>query len=251
MRYFLECAYLGKNYVGWQRQLNGLSVQEMLEKALSIILQSEVLIHGSSRTDTGVHAASQFAHFDVTAGIADIPKLIFQLNSFLPFDISVNNIYLKDTDAHARFDAVGRSYIYRINVVKNPFTTETSNYLRQSLNLERLNRSCVILREHTDFQCFSKVKTAVKNFNCTVQTAEWTKTNDGYEFHISANRFLRGMVRAIVGTMIDVGTGKLSLTDFDKIIESKDRGNAGINVVAHGLTLERVLYPENYFITHD
>lgn len=243
-RYFIDCAYLGKNYVGWQRQLNGKSVQEEIEKAFSIIFQEEIKIHGSSRTDAGVHAKHQFAHIDLAFELTSVDETVYKLNNLLPHDISINNLLRVQSEMHSRFEATGRKYIYRIHTEKNPFVSETSYYFRQSLNVNLMNEACKILLKSADFESFSKVKTEVNNFKCNVEIAEWTEDERNYSFTIQANRFLRGMVRAIVGTMIEVGSGKITLEQFAEIIVSKNRGKAGRNVPAHGLTLEQVIYPK-------
>lgn len=242
-RYFIDCAYSGTNYVGWQRQQNGISVQEEIEKAFSIIFQEEIKIHGSSRTDSGVHARHQFAHVDLAIELLSIEEIVYKLNNLLPHDISINNLLIVQPEIHSRFEATGRKYIYRIHSDKNPFISETSYYFRQKLNVELMNDACEILLKSTDFESFSKVKTEVNNFNCNVEIAQWSETDGNYSFTIQSNRFLRGMVRAIVGTMIEVGSGKISLEHFIEIIASKNRGKAGRNVPAHGLTLEQVIYP--------
>jgi tRNA pseudouridine38-40 synthase len=244
-RYFIDCTYLGSKYVGWQRQLNGISVQEEIERALLVVFQEEVKIHGSSRTDAGVHALHQFAHVDLPGKFSSLEDLTYKLNNLLPKDISINELTQVPKEVHARFEAIGRKYVYRIHTFKSPFNAETSYYFRQSLNVELMNAACEILLKSTDFESFSKVKTAVNNFICKIELAEWTTNGNNYSFTIQANRFLRGMVRAIVGTMIEVGSGKMTLEQFEEIINQKDRSKAGRNVPAHGLTLERVIYPTN------
>lgn len=248
MRYFLSCAYLGKNYVGWQKQQNGFSVQEAIENAFFTLLQHKIVVHGSSRTDAGVHARNQFAHFDIENTVLDLETLKFRLNSLLPFDIAINNVYQVNDDCHSRFDAISRQYIYRIHTSKNPFVNETSLYYRYPIDLKLMNQACKLLIQNTNFQCFSKVKTEVNNYKCTIEIAEWNCSVDGFEFKIKANRFLRGMVRAIVGTMLEIGSKKINLTDFSAIMEGRNRQNAGKNVAAHGLTLESVDYPITYFL---
>ncbi len=247
MRLFIELSYLGKNYHGWQIQPNAASVQEMLEEALSQILRTEIRIHGSSRTDTGVHARQQFAHFDLDHLSFTLNDLIWKLNSFLPADIAIRNIHQARPDAHSRFDALSRKYIYRLSLKKNPFRQDDVLYLKQAPDFDKMNEAAGLLMSYTDFECFSKVKTDVETFNCSITEARWFKNNELFEFHIRANRFLRGMVRAVVGTLLEVGLEKITVTDFDQIIQSKKRSNAGKTVEAHGLTLEEVSYPQNYF----
>jgi tRNA pseudouridine38-40 synthase len=251
MRYFLEVRYLGKNYFGWQIQPRQISIQEHLESGLSRVLSLDMKIHGSSRTDTGVHAKQQFAHFDVDELHFSLNDLKWKLNSYLPNDIAVLQIHSSKEDSHSRFDAVSRKYIYRINLQKDPFTLDNSFYFRKELNVDLMNKASTILLKNTDFECFSKVKTEVNNFKCQIEEAEWKQFGHNLEFHIKANRFLRGMVRAIVGTLLDIGQSKINVDDFQKIIDSKDRRNAGSASKANGLTLEEVNYPENYFLNEN
>ena len=238
---------MGTNFHGWQFQDNANSIQEELEKALSTVLEKKVAIQGSSRTDTGVHARQQYAHFDLESPLNDIKTLIYRLNRFLPKDISISNILKVSDEAHARFDATGRKYIYRIIQNKNPFVQDISALYTREMDLELMNQACQILFQHIDYQCFSKVKTDVFTYNCSIKQAEWILNGDIFEFHIESDRFLRGMVRAVVGTLLNVGYHKLSLADFEQIILSKNRKNAGMAVKAKGLTLERVYYPDEYF----
>jgi tRNA pseudouridine38-40 synthase len=247
LRYFIEIAYLGRVFHGWQLQENAITVQGELEAALSTIMGDKIVIHGSSRTDTGVHARQQFAHFDLSEAIDDIRKLVLRLNGFLHKDISIRGIYPVADDAHCRFDATGRKYIYRIIKQKDPFLKDFAALYTREPDIYRMNEASEILFKHIDFQCFSKVKTDVFTYNCEISEAKWILNESVLEFHISANRFLRGMVRAIVGTLLDVGYGKRSLEDFENVILSKDRRNAGMASKAEGLTLERVFYPEGYF----
>lgn len=246
MRLLIEVCYDGGAFHGWQIQPNAHTVQEELEKALSRVLKTPIRIHGSSRTDTGVHARQQFAHFDLDSNELDIPQAIWKLNSALPPTIAVNGLWRIAEEKHTRFDALNRKYIYRIHLRKNPFVLRNSLYFRKELDFEKMNEAAETLTKHLNFQCFSKVKTEVNNYNCTISEAKWFPSIDGWEFHIRANRFLRGMVRAIVGTLFDVGLGKISIEDFENIIESKSRNEAGSAAAALGLTLEEVVYPENY-----
>ncbi len=247
MRYFLEISYLGIHYFGWQIQPNQISIQEHLEKALSAILQEPIRIHGSSRTDTGVHAKQQFAHFDFGELNDSIKDLKWKLNSFLPKDIAIIDIHHASTTSHSRFDAINRKYIYRVNLTKDPFAIDNSLYFRKDLDVDLMNAAAKLLLNNANYQCFSKVRTEVNNYICQIELAEWKQKDSHLEFHIKSNRFLRGMVRAIVGTLLDIGQGKIKIHDFQKIIDSKDRRNAGSAAKAHGLTLEEVNYPPNYF----
>ncbi len=241
MRYFIELAFNGTNYHGWQVQPNANSVQQTLNTALSTILKTNIEIVGAGRTDTGVHAKQMFAHFDFDNQI-DIPHLVYKLNSFLPKDISIFNIYQVHTDAHARFDAKKRTYEYYIDTQKNVFNTNGSWLYQNDLDIKKMNEACKILFDYSDFECFSKVHTEVNTFNCKIYEAFWQQENSKIVFTISADRFLRNMVRAIVGTMINIGSGKITLQDFTKIIESKNRSEAGFSVPAHGLYLTKVEY---------
>ena len=241
MRYFLEFAYKGTHYHGWQYQPNATSVQETLNKALSIIFKKEIDLVGAGRTDAGVHAKQMFAHFDLDEAM-DVPYYIHKLNSFLPKDIAVLNIHLVHEDAHARFDAIKRTYQYHIHTTKDAFESDDSWYYLNSLNIDLMNEACKILFNHIDFECFSKVHTDVNTFNCKIYEAHWQQIENRLVFKISADRFLRNMVRAIVGTMVNIGLEKVSLQDFSTIIEGKDRNKAGFSVPAHGLYLTKVEY---------
>ena len=242
MRYFIHLAYHGTAYHGWQIQPNAASVQETLNKAFSVLLQSEMNLMGAGRTDTGVHAREMYAHFDSDTSF-DIPTLVHKLNSFLPKDIVIYDIIPVHDDAHTRFDATKRTYEYHIHQCKNPFLDELSWYFHQTLDINLMNQAAQILQNYTDFECFSKVNTDVNTFDCTIFEAHWKRgENNQLVFTISANRFLRNMVRSIVGTLINVGLHKITLDDFTKIIESKSREKAGFSVPAHGLYLTKIEY---------
>jgi tRNA pseudouridine38-40 synthase len=243
MRYFIECAYRGTNYCGWQIQKNALTVQEVIEKSLSILLKKPIEITGSSRTDTGVHAMQQMAHFEIENEINDPEQLTYRMNRVLPFDISVQNIFRVADDYHSRFEATSRKYEYRISRKKNPFQRGLFYEYNGNVDVALMNEACQILFKHIDYQCFSKINTDVATFNCTIEEAHWLESADGLlVFYIKANRFLRGMVRAIVGTLLDVGLGKISVSDFEQIILSKNRNKAGRAVPAEGLFLMEVNY---------
>jgi tRNA pseudouridine38-40 synthase len=244
LRYFIELSYNGKDYHGWQNQPNAISVQQVLEEAFSVLLQTKIEIVGAGRTDTGVHASQMFAHFDVEFEI-DISTLAFKLNSFLPNDISIHDIFKVKDDAHARFDAISRTYHYKILTTKNVFNMDFAYQFQVPLDVKKMNDACNILLQYKDFQCFSKSNTDVKTYYCTIEKAEWIEEQNDLIFIISADRFLRNMVRAIVGTMINIGLGKIQVKDLISIIESKNRSEAGYSVPAHGLYLTQITYPES------
>lgn len=242
MRYLIECSYRGSLFHGWQVQPNATTVQECIEKALSMVLKEKIDIMGSSRTDTGVHAAQQFAHFDFDKVIENPERLVNSLNGILTKDIAIHQIKLVSDEFHSRFDATHRRYIYRIQQEKSPFVYETSYFYKSKLDIESMNKAGELMKQYIDFQCFSKVKTDVQTFNCKIEFAFWEQQEQTLLFHIKADRFLRGMVRAIVGTMIEIGAGRLSLAYFEQIIVSKNRNNAGRAVPPEGLTLVEVGY---------
>ncbi|MGC4130087.1 MAG: tRNA pseudouridine(38-40) synthase TruA [Bergeyella sp.] len=241
MRYFIEFSYNGKNYFGYQIQRRENSVQQELEKALSTILREEIKTTGAGRTDTGVHAKKMFAHFD-TEQILD-ENLPYRLNSFLPADIAVKRIFKVKDDFHARFDATFRTYEYYISLEKNPFTENFAwQFRKPDFNLEKMNEACKILFEYEDFGSFAKVGGDNKTNLCKIYKAEWEQNGTELKFTISANRFLRNMVRAIVGTMVEIGSGKIRPEDLRKIIVDQNRNSAGSSAPAHGLFLVDVGY---------
>jgi tRNA pseudouridine38-40 synthase len=249
LRYFIEISYKGTRYHGWQVQQNAHTVQEEIQRALGILLRQEISITGSGRTDTGVHALQQFAHFDASHG-SDTRQLAYRLNSLLPPDIAISRVFTVRTDAHARFDATERAYIYRIHQQKNPFLQEQSYYFSQPLSLNNMNKAAGVLTKagSTDFSCFSKAKSSQKTHICRISQAYWQADSDlAVSFHISADRFLRGMVRAMVGTLLEIGTGRRSVSSLKEVIDSRDRRRAGRSVPPEGLYLSRVLYPEDIF----
>lgn len=245
-RYFTQISYKGTHYHGWQTQPNAVSVQEVMEKALSTILREEIAVVGAGRTDTGVHALFFVLHFDSQK--ENLPEnLVYKLNSFLPEDIAVQKIWKVNLEMHARFSAVSRTYKYFISTEKNPFETLICYQYTLPLDVEKMNEAATLLFEYEDFTSFSRLHTDVKTNNCKIYRAEWTKENQQLIFTIKADRFLRNMVRAIVGTLLEVGRGKISVADFKKIIENKDRGVAGASAPAHGLFLVDIQYPgENW-----
>lgn len=248
MRYFIELSYRGTDYHGWQRQPNGLSVQEVIENVLSTVLRQPVSIVGSGRTDTGVHAGQQFAHFDTEVPLIISPQLVHSLNSLLPADIAVHDLFPVRDDDHARYTALSRYYQYQIIRQKDPFLAGLAYVFNPPLDVERMNEAADHLRSHTDFESFSKVKTDVKTFNCRIDFAFWERQRGGnLTFHIKADRFLRGMVRAIVGTLLQVGQGRMSVADFERVILTRDRTRAGRAAPAEGLSLVQVGYPDEVF----
>ena len=247
MRYFFEIAYHGANYNGWQSQHNATGVQTIVENVMSKIFRTPVAIIGSGRTDTGVHCEQQFFHADLEHAF-DQTELLRKLNSFLPRDILIRSVREVKADASARYDAIERTYRYQITRVKNPFLQGLSWHYFKDVRLEEMNKAAALMIGEHDFECFSKVKTDVNHFICDVKRARWTEKGDELTFTISANRFLRGMVRAIVGTLLDVGTAKISQKEFHLILQSKDRKKAGANVPAYGLYLEKVKYPSRVFV---
>lgn len=241
-RYKLKLSYKGTHYFGWQVQPNQLSIQETIENCLTKLNgNNKVDIVGCGRTDTGVHATDYTAHFDLPQPV-DTNQWLFKLNTMLPQDIAIIDFQQANDNFHARFDAKSRTYEYRIHTIKNPFVAETSWYYKVDLDLDLINKAAEIIKANKDFECFSKVKTDVTNFNCDIHEITFTKQNDNYIFKISANRFLRNMVRAMVGTLIEIGTLKMSLEELQEVLNSKNRSNAGVSVPAHGLTLTNVIY---------
>lgn len=246
-RYFLQLAYKGTNYHGWQIQDNAPTIQAEINKALSIILNQTIETIGCGRTDTGVHAADYYAHFDCLE-IKDIPQLIYKLNKFLSKDIAVFKILKVKNDANARFDAIERTYNYYITKRKDPFLTESAYYYYGNLNVIEMNKASEILLTYNDFEAFSKANTQVNNYTCHISYAKWAEKNEVLNFEITANRFLRNMVRAIVGTLLEVGKENMNLEEFKQVIESKNRSNAGFSVPAHALFLSNIKYPQTIFI---
>ncbi|MCP9613093.1 tRNA pseudouridine(38-40) synthase TruA [Coprobacter tertius] len=247
-RYFLYSAYDGSGYHGWQVQPNGITVQQRIEESLSTLLRRETPITGAGRTDTGVHAKLMAAHFDTEEPVNDANALCNKLNRILPPDISIYRIVPVREDAHARFDAISRTYRYYITDRKNPFDNRYAWRIHGKLDFEEMNKAALKLFDYTDFTSFSKLHTDVKTNNCRIMQAKWEKEGELYAFTIQADRFLRNMVRAIVGTVIDVGRRKLSVQEFCRIIEQKDRCKAGTSAPANALFLCDISYPDTIFI---
>ena len=246
MRFFIKFSFFGKHYHGWQIQPKALTVQQILQQALSTLLREPIAVVGAGRTDSGVHAQEMYAHFDTNNPLP--PDLVAKLISFLPIDIAIDSIYVVTPEAHARFSAISRTYQYHISTQKDVFNYNYSMSFSLPLNVALMNEAAHILYYYTDFQCFSKTHTDVKTFLCKVYQAYWQQIGHELVFTITADRFLRNMVRAIVGTLIEVGKQRLSLTDFEDIIIGKNRSKAGASVPACGLFLTRIEYPEDIFV---
>jgi tRNA pseudouridine38-40 synthase len=241
-RYFLEISYKGTIYSGFQVQENAESIQEEVEKAFAIFFRKSVAMTGASRTDTGVHARQNYFHFDFDENISR--DAMYRLNAILPGDISISSITPVSKDAHCRFDAESREYCYYIYNRKNPFLTDRAYFYPYPLDFEALNKAAESLMEFDDFTSFSKRNTQVNHFRCTIYESHWVREEHLIYYKIRANRFLRGMVRGLTGTMLLVGRGQISHSDFTDIIHSKDVTRVNFNVPAKGLFLERVRYPD-------
>jgi len=242
MRFFIELSYKGTNYHGWQVQPNASSVQFEINKALSTVFNTKIEVTGAGRTDAGVHAKQMFAHFDFLEEF-EKEQIILKLNSFLPNEIAIHSLFEVKDDANCRFDALSRTYQYHITYKKNPFNS-AAYLLYKSLDLEAMNSACQHLLGKQDFTSFSKVNTQTFTNNCNVMIAKWEQKQDELIFSIKADRFLRNMVRAIVGTLLDVGKGKINPEQVKEIIAKKDRREAGTSVPAHALFLTKVEYPK-------
>lgn len=245
-RYFIVLDYNGTNFCGWQRQPGQDSVQERVETALSTLLGTPTEITGAGRTDAGVHARNYVAHFDNEAdNLHTDANLLYKLNCILPYEINIQRIARVSDTAHARFDAVKRTYRYYLTTSKDVFNHPFLHRV-QALDIEKMNEAAALMKNYTDFTSFSKLHTDVKTNNCTIFDANWVADGDRITFTISANRFLRNMVRAIVGTLIEIGRGKMTVEDFCKIIEAQDRGKAGSSAAANALFLEEIEYPYQF-----
>ena len=247
-RYFIELSYNGFAFVGWQIQPNGKSIQEELEKCLSLKCSQKVEVTGAGRTDAGVHARFYIAHFDLEDEISQLEDFIYGLNSFLPADIAIHRIYPVSPQAHARFDAIRRTYEYQFIFNKNPFLNDYSWYIRQPLKLDLMQEAASKLFFYEDFTTFSKLHTDVKTNLCKIHEARFISEGPSTIFRISANRFLRNMVRAIVGTLVEVGKGSMSVIEFEQIIQQKDRSAAASSAPTKGLFLTDVVYPETVYL---
>jgi tRNA pseudouridine38-40 synthase len=244
-RYFLELSYKGQNYSGFQVQENAITIQSEVENAFKTLQRDEVVMTGSSRTDAGVHALQNFFHFDYDKEIH--PHFIYKINAILPDDIVIKDLIRVKPGAHCRFDAISREYKYYIYRHKNPFLKDRAYYYPYKLEIDKMEQAAEIIKAYQDFTSFSKRRTQVKSFICKIEKSEWIRENNGLVYHIKADRFLRGMVRALVATMLLVGRGKISIPQFKTIIEQKDCTKANFAVPGHGLFLISANYPEGYF----
>jgi tRNA pseudouridine38-40 synthase len=241
-RYFIEVSYKGTAYSGFQVQKNANSIQAEIEKALSVFFKQTFSLTGSSRTDSGVHAWQNYFHFDLVQPLIEKNGFIYNLNAILPPDIVVKRIFQVDENAHCRFDAVSREYNYFIYGDKNPFLEDRAYYFPFSLDLKKLNQASQLVLLNTDFTSFSKRNTQVKNFICGIKESSWIQEKDTLVYRVESNRFLRGMVKGLVGTMLRVGTGKITLAEFENIIKNRDCTKADFSVPPHALFLMKVAY---------
>ena len=248
MRYFFEIAFNGKPYHGWQIQENAITVQQIVQEKLQLIHKNEKpTVTGCGRTDAGVHAEQFFFHVDIPP-ISNLDKYCFQMNNMLPIEIQLKQIHLVKEDAHARFDALSRTYEYRFSTLKSPFNSGFVTYISEKINVNNMNECCQMIKGKHDFTSFSKTHTDVNHFFCEILEAEWVKKDEQIIFRVKANRFLRNMVRALVGTMVLVGKEKISSSDFEKVIMSKDRTKAGPSAKAHGLFLTNIAYSNHIYV---
>jgi len=249
-RYFLDISYKGTQFHGWQVQPNAITIQQHLEECLALILRKKTALTASGRTDAGVHALSQIAHFDSNIKL-DLSTMQYKLNNFIHPDISINAIYRVQPTSHARFDAISRTYHYFIDIKKNPFNNGLTWYFKKPLTISLMNRAAEKLLHYTDFTSFSKLHTDTPHNLCAINSAYWETTEYGYKFSITANRFLRGMVRAIVGSLVEVGLEKITVEDFEALILKQDRLALPGNAPADGLFLAHICYPENIIYTEE
>lgn len=245
MRYFLEVSYRGTNYSGFQSQRNANTIQAEVEKAFKILLKEEIQLTGSSRTDAGVHALQNYFHFDTNGELSS--QLLYNLNAILPGDVAAKSLRKVKNDAHCRFDAITREYKYHVYQKKNPFLADEAYYYPYTLDLELMQKAATIIKEYSDFTSFSKRNTQVKSFSCDIQKSHWTIEGECFVYEVKANRFLRGMVRALVATMLKVGRNKTNFDNFRTIIESKDCTLADFSAPPNGLFLVQVAFSSNYF----
>lgn len=248
-RYFIFISYKGTSYHGWQIQPNAVTIQMILEEALSVVLNEKISAIGAGRTDAGVHALYFCAHFEsISPDLLTVKNLIFRLNQYLPEDISVGSLKKVIPDANARYSAISRTYKYYISRIKDPFFNNSSWYLHGNIDIETMNQACDLLSRQVDFTSFSRLHSGVKSNICKIYKCSWKESDNRLVFTIKADRFLRNMVRAIVGTIVEIGFGKMDLKEFEEIINAKDRCKAGKSAPAKGLFLVDIEYPEEIFI---
>lgn len=245
-RYFLELAYKGTAYSGFQIQDTGVTIQLALTDALQTICRQDFQLTGSSRTDAGVHAEQNYFHFDTDIAFTD--KMVYNLNAVLSKDIAVKQVRRVKDDSHCRFDATSRSYRYRIHQYKDPFLTDTVWLYPFKIDRALLDEAAAIIMEYTDFTSFSKRNTQVNNFNCKIEMSQWVERDGQLIYEVRSNRFLRGMIRGLVATMLKVARGSISISDFKSILEAKDCSKADFSAPAHGLCLIQVAFPESIFL---
>ena len=241
-RFFIEVSYRGTRYSGFQVQQNAITIQSELEKALAIYFRETIQLTGSSRTDAGVHARQNFFHFDIVKEEEVVCKSAYHINSILPNDIAVNQIMKVKEDAHCRFDAISRAYQYTLYSKKDPFLTDTAYYFPYKIDIEQLNIAAAMIKDTVDFQTFCKRNVQVHHYRCDIEESNWEQRGHQLIYNVKGNRFLRGMVRGLVGTMLKVGTGKINTETFKDIIDSRDVQKADFSMPAHGLTLMKVSY---------
>ena len=245
MRYFLEVSYKGTNYSGFQSQKNANTIQAEIERAFKTLFKKEINLTSSSRTDTGVHAYQNFFHFDIDIGLS--PQLLYNLNAILPGDIAAKQMFKVNENSHCRFDAISREYKYYIYQKKNPFLADRAFYFPYTLDRDLMQKAAAIIKEYSDFTSFSKRNTQVRSFVCDIKESKWTFEEETLVYQVKANRFLRGMVRALTATMLKLGRGRMNTGIFRAIIEAKDCTQANFAVPPQGLFLVKVSYPDNYF----
>ncbi|MCY3998505.1 MAG: tRNA pseudouridine(38-40) synthase TruA [Flavobacteriaceae bacterium] len=248
-RYFADFSYNGTNYHGWQFQKNALSIQQVLEDGLSSLLKTPIKIYGAGRTDSGVHALQMIAHFDIPMSFENLNAYVKPMNSYLGKDIKLNSFYQVKPNAQARFDAISRTYRYHIHFEKDVFNQDFSYYLFTQIDHNQIIKALEIIKCHSDFKCFSKSKSDVSHFLCEIKDVQWNYHQHKAVFSIKANRFLRGMVRCIVGTLIQIGKNKISIEELKSILNSGDRKKAGYSVPAKGLFLTSIEYPSDIYLT--
>ncbi|MEO6917407.1 MAG: tRNA pseudouridine synthase A [Chitinophagaceae bacterium] len=244
-RFFLEVAYKGTDFSGFQKQINGITIQGEIEKAIQILEKTAIELTGSSRTDAGVHALQNFFHFDFDGTLHT--QFIYKMNAILPASIVLKSLREVTYDAHCRFQALGRQYRYRLYTQKNPFLKDTAYFFPYALDQEKLKKSADLIKSFVDFTSFSKQKTQVRNFDCQVKSSEWFFGENEFSYQVSANRFLRGMVKGLTGTMLQIGRGKLQISDLEKIFLTKKNSATDFSVPSHGLFLEEVLFPDSVY----